>query len=99
MPKKDIRLIAKNALVAIKKSNMAVEINSAGFRKPIGEQYPSCSLLEIVYEMGIPITFGSDAHRPNQVGLNTKEIEELVKKIGFSKCATFRNRDIKITNF
>ncbi len=31
MPKRDIRLIAKDALMAIKKSNMALELNSAGY--------------------------------------------------------------------
>ncbi len=41
MPKRDIRLIAKDALMAIKKSNMALELNSAGYRKPIEEPYPS----------------------------------------------------------
>ncbi|GAB1467141.1 hypothetical protein MASR2M54_26410 [Aliarcobacter cryaerophilus] len=40
LPKKDVRLIAKNALKQIKKSNMILELNPAGLRKPIGETYP-----------------------------------------------------------
>ncbi len=55
MPKRDIRLIAKDALMAIKKSNMALELNSAGYRKPIEEPYPSRELLEVAYELDIPI--------------------------------------------
>jgi len=34
MPKKDINLIAKNALLAIKKADMTLELNVSGFRKP-----------------------------------------------------------------
>ncbi len=45
MPKKDINLIAKNALEAIKKADMVIELNVAGFRKPVAEAYPSVSLL------------------------------------------------------
>ena len=62
LPKKDIRLIAKETLHEIKKANLVLEINSAGIRKPIAETYPSIQLLEMAYEMGIDITFGSDAH-------------------------------------
>ena len=35
---------------------MVVEINAAGFRKPIGEQYPSVNLLELIAENDITIT-------------------------------------------
>ena len=38
--------IAKNALLAIKKADMTIELNVAGYRKPIGEAYPSLSLLK-----------------------------------------------------
>lgn len=93
LPKKDIRVIAKNALMAIKKSGMSIEINSAGLRKPIAEQYPSKELLEVVYELNIPITFGSDAHLVDQIGFKKDEILSLVKKIGFNKCAIYRQRD------
>ncbi len=98
-PKKDVRVIAKNALKAIKKSDMVLEISSAGLRKPVGEIYPSKELLEMAYEMDIPITFASDAHKPEQVGYKIEEIEKLAKEIGFRKCAVFRNRDRKLINF
>ena len=48
LPKKDIKTIAKDTLKKIKKSNMVVEINSAGYRKPIAEQYPSKEILEVM---------------------------------------------------
>jgi len=96
LPKKDIRLIAKNAIKEIKKQNLVVEINGAGFEKPINEQYPSKELLELVYEEGIDITFGSDAHSPNQVGRNLNRCIKLAKEIGFCKQVYFVNKE-KVT--
>ncbi len=98
-PKKDVRVIARNALKAIKKSDMVLEISSAGLRKPVGEIYPSKELLEMAYEMDIPITFASDAHKPEQVGFKIEEIEKFAKEIGYRKCAVFRNRDRELINF
>ncbi|QCD52234.1 histidinol-phosphatase [Campylobacter sp. RM16192] len=93
LPKKDVRLIAKNAIKEIKKANLTVEINAAGFRKPIGEQYPSNLLLEEIVSNGITLTFGSDAHAKNQVGLNGQKCEDIAKNLGINKCACFKNRD------
>ena len=99
LPKQDVRILAKDALLAIKKSNMTLEINPAGLRKPIGETYPSKQLLELAYEMGINITFGSDAHAVDQVGFKYEEAITLAKDIGYSKCITFNNRDSKLVTF
>jgi len=98
-PKKDIRLIAQDALKAIKKSNMVIELNSAGLRKPCKELYPSTELLEVVYELDIPITFSSDAHAIGQVGFRYDEVQTLAKKIGFSKAVTFEQRQKKLITF
>lgn len=99
LPNKDIRLIAKDALLAIKKSGMVLEVNAAGLRKPISEPYPSRNLLEMAYEMNIPITFSSDAHAVEQIGFKYEEIIQLVKEIGYSKCITFRDRDKQLVSF
>ncbi len=97
--KRDIRLIATPALKAIKKSNMVIELNSAGLRKPCKEVYPSKSLLEVAYELDIPITFSSDAHAIGQVGFKYEEVRELAKKIGFSKAVTFEQRQQQLVTF
>ena len=99
MPKKDIRLIASKALKAIKKSNMTIELNSAGLRKPIKEIYPSPLLLEMAYELEIPITFSSDAHAIGQVGFKYEEVRNLAKQIGYSKAVTFEQREAKLITF
>lgn len=99
LPKKDIRLIAKEALKEIKKSNMVIELNSAGFRKPIGESYPSQQLLEMAYEMEIDITFSSDAHKIEDVGFMYDELVAMAKKVGYKKCVSFEKKDRKLVEF
>ena len=99
LPKKDVRLIAKEAIKAIKKSNMAVELNAAGFRKPVGEQYPSHPLLEMIAEYDIPITFGSDSHALDHIGYRQEELREIAKQYGYKKCATYESRDRILVNF
>lgn len=99
LPTKDIRLLAKNALNAIRESGMSVEINVAGYRKPIEEAYPSRSLLEEIFERDIPITFGSDAHAPDQVGLYSKRAEDFARSVGYTECAVYIGRDRKLIKF
>jgi histidinol-phosphatase (PHP family) len=96
LPKKDIVELAYPALEAIKKSGMAIEINAAGLRKNINEQYPSTSILQEVKKLGIPITISSDAHAPSQVGQNREKVVNLVKKIGFSEMVYFEDRKMKV---
>jgi histidinol-phosphatase (PHP family) len=99
MPKKDIRLIATPALKAIKKSNMVIELNSAGLRKPTKEIYPSPLLLELAYELDIPITFSSDAHAIGQVGFKYDKVTKLAKKTGYTKAVTFDQRQQQLVTF
>ena len=99
MPTKNILDIAKDTLLAIKKADMVLEINMAGFRKPIGEPYPSLELLKEAYNLEIPITFGSDAHKPEQVGLYSKEIVTMAKEIGYKQCVIFTNRQKEFIDF
>jgi len=99
MPSKDIRIIAYNALKAIKKSGMAVELNGAGLRKPIKELYPSTFLLEVVYELDIPITFSSDAHSIGQVGFGYDEAKAEAHKVGYQKAVTFEQKEQKLFTF
>lgn len=99
LPNKDMRIMAKGAFNAIKKANMTIEINSSGLRKPIGEIYPSRELLEVAYELDIPITLSSDAHKVEQIGYGYDEIISLAKAVGYTKVMNFRNRDRQLVNF
>ena len=72
-----------------KKSNMILELNPAGLRKPIEETYPSKALLEEAFDLGINITFGSDAHSVEHVGFGYSEISSLAKELGYKNVLLF----------
>ncbi len=95
LPTKNIVDIASDTLHAIKTSGMVLEINGAGYRKPIAEAYPSKELLHYAYELGIDITLSSDAHTPQQVGLYGDQIVALAKSIGYTKCCYFEKKEKK----
>lgn len=99
MPNKSIGSLAHEALQAIKKADMSLELNVAGFRKPIAEAYPSISLLKEAFKIGIPITFASDAHKPEQVGLFSSEAIEMARKAGYTKCVFYQKRVKKFLDF
>jgi histidinol-phosphatase (PHP family) len=95
MPKGDIVEISKNALIAIKESGMSMELNVAGYRKDVKEAYPSKVLLNEAYKLDIPITFGSDAHMPTQVGLFEDEIMKMAKSVGYSKAVYYVKKEMR----
>lgn len=79
-------------LAAIRRSGSVVEINSTGWHKPVGEQYPESWILEACWQSGIPITLSSDAHEPDQVGRDLCRARELAWQIGYRQVAVFRRR-------
>jgi histidinol-phosphatase (PHP family) len=99
LPRQDVRILAKDALKAIKRSNMVLELNAAGLRKPIGEIYPSKALLEEAFSFDIPITFASDAHSIEQVGFGYEKAVTLAKEVGYTKAVTFQARDRELVIF
>jgi len=99
LPKQDTRLLAKNALLAIKKNNMVLEINTAGLRKPVNELYPSRALLEEAYALDIPITFSSDAHTVEHIGAGYEKAIAMAQAVGYTKAVTFKGRDRQLITF
>jgi len=99
MPRSDIVKMATPALNAIKKAGMVLELNVAGYRKKVGEPYPSRALLQKAYELKIPITFSSDAHAPEQISMNNDAIVSLAKEVGYTQCSYFIKREEHIINF
>lgn len=99
MPKTEIKDIARNALLAIKNAGMILELNVAGYRKKVAEAYPSQALLQEAFKLGIGITFSSDAHSPEQVGLYNDEIIKLARDVGYTECAYFKKREAHFISF
>lgn len=98
-PTKDLRTQIESALKAVKKANMCIELNAAGFRKEVKEQYPSEEILQIAYSLEIPISFGSDAHAVEQIGFKYSELVSLAKQVGYTKCALYRDRERELVEF
>jgi histidinol-phosphatase (PHP family) len=86
----------ENALAAIAKAGMAIEINFSGWRKPVKEQYPSAEILKLAYALKIPITFGSDAHAIDHIGYKRPLAYDLARSAGYSEAAIFENRKMRL---
>lgn len=80
------------ALAAAKAAGCALEISSAGLRKPVGEAYPEPRLLARAVALGIPVTFSSDAHAPAEVGWGYARTVETALASGVREFVTFDRR-------
>jgi histidinol-phosphatase (PHP family) len=74
-------------------------VNTAGLRKDCKEIYPSRQILELAFQKGVPITFGSDAHAPEEVGSNFAEAMDLARSVGYSECLRFAGRRAQKVKF
>jgi histidinol-phosphatase (PHP family) len=80
------------AISAAREAGCAVEISSAGLRKPVGEAYPEARLLRKLVAAGVPVTFSSDAHAPAEVGWGYERTLVLAKEAGAVEFVTFEKR-------
>jgi histidinol-phosphatase (PHP family) len=92
IPKEDCTGLFRRFLQAAGRTGTAIELNTAGLRKDCKEIYPCRKILELAFEIGVPITFGSDAHAPEEVGLNFAEAVGLAKSVGYRQRVTFLDR-------
>lgn len=83
----------EECLVLMRDCGMVLEVNAAGLRKPIGEQYPSRAILEIAKKVGVDVTLSSDAHEVNQIGFGYDICAQMLYEIGYRRIALFRKRE------
>ena len=79
------------ALRFVKSANMAVEINTSGLDRKAKEMYPSPDILKLCYQHDIPLTLGSDSHKPGEVGRHFAEAKALLRKVGYHSLVSFTN--------
>lgn len=91
-PERSVDESVLKAVNAISRAGICVEVNTAGWRKPVGEQYPSRGLLEMLRAENVPITLSSDAHFPEDVGRDFDSLVRLVVELGYTKYVTFEGR-------
>jgi len=74
------------------RSGMAAEVSSAGWRKPIGEEYPAPQLLKRLVDRGVPLTTASDAHSLPDVADRASDIRDLLTAAGVTSLQGYRGR-------
>jgi histidinol-phosphatase (PHP family) len=82
----------EQAADAIAAGGVAVEVSTAGLRKPVGELYPDPHLLELCRRGGVPATVASDAHVPHLVGCDFDRARELLRVAGYETITLFEQR-------
>lgn len=71
---------------------VALEVSTAGLRKPVGELYPDPALLAAARERGAPITLASDAHVPALVGADLERAVALARAAGYETVTVLEGR-------
>jgi histidinol-phosphatase (PHP family) len=92
LPERDLRHFYEPAVEAIAESGVAVEVSTAGLRKPVGELYPARELAEMCVEAGAAFALSSDAHLPAQVGFEYDRAVEFLDAIGVGEICVFEQR-------
>jgi histidinol-phosphatase (PHP family) len=95
-PERDPRFHYEPLVEAIAESGIAVEVSTAGLRKPVGEIYPSRALAEMCVEAGAEFALSSDAHSPDQVGYGYDDALEFLRSLGVERICVFEGRERRL---
>lgn len=92
-PEGDLRRFYELAVDGIAESGIAIELSTAGLRKPVGELYPSSAFLEMCLEAGNPVALSSDAHTPEHLGFGYDAAQRFLADHGVTELAVFEGRE------
>jgi histidinol-phosphatase (PHP family) len=90
-PGAEIEAIVNETLDFIRARNLAIELSTAGWRKPVNELYPSNRIIELAKEKQIPFTIASDAHSHAQLGDNYPRLAEKMASFGIRRICIFEH--------
>jgi histidinol-phosphatase (PHP family) len=96
LPEGDLRRFYELAMEGIAESRIAVEVSTAGLRKPVREIYPARPFLEWCLQCGCPVALSSDAHVPDQLGQGYEEARALLDDVGVTELAVFERRQRRL---
>jgi histidinol-phosphatase (PHP family) len=91
-PDGDLRRYYERAIDGIAESGIAIEVSTAGMRKPAAELYPAPAFLEMCLEAGNPIALSSDAHTPDDLGAGYDAALEVLSGMGVTELCVFERR-------
>ena len=92
-PGGDLTRYYEPVIAALAECGGAFEINTAGLRKPVAEIYPAFDFLKLACEAGVPLVINSDAHSPEQVGMDFEAARALARKAGYETSLRFQGRE------
>lgn len=92
LPEPSMTLLFEETVRVIAESGMAIELNTSGWRKGLGEAYPREEALAMCAHYGVPVTLGSDAHRPEDVAAGFPEALALLQRVGYTSTVRFDQR-------
>jgi len=95
-PDGDLRRFYELAMDGIAESGIAIELSTAGLRKPVGELYPAREFLAWCVEAGSPVALSSDAHVPDHLGYRYDQALELLDSLGVTELAVFAGRERRL---
>lgn len=89
----EVESLQDQALAVIAQTGACVEINTSGYRKMTTDPFPTVRMIAKAHELGIPFTFSSDAHHPEQVGYHRDVVAQIFEKHEIRQLATFKGRE------
>lgn len=95
-PGGDLRRFYELAMDGIAESDVAIEVSTAGLRKPAGEFYPAPGFLEMCLEAGRPVALSSDAHVPDEIGHEYERAVTWLGELGVTELAVFERRERRL---
>jgi histidinol-phosphatase (PHP family) len=95
-PERDPRFYYESAVEAIAESGIAVEVSTAGLRKPVEEIYPAPALGTMCVEAGAAFSLSSDAHVPGDVGHAYESAVSTMRDWGIEQIAVFERRERRL---
>jgi histidinol-phosphatase (PHP family) len=96
LPQGDLRRFYEPAVEAIAASGIAVEVSTAGLRKPVAELYPARGFAAMCVEAGASFALSSDAHLPEHVGFAYDRAIELLDDLGVEEICVFEQRQRRL---
>ncbi len=91
-PPRPAREYYELAMDRIAAADVAIEVSTAGLRKPVGEIYPERELLEAFAAAGKPVSLSSDAHEPEWIGYGYDQAVALMRECGIDRVCVFEGR-------
>jgi histidinol-phosphatase (PHP family) len=95
-PGGDLRRFYDLAMDGIAESDVAIEVSTAGLRKPVAEIYPAPAFLAMCVDAGRPVALSSDAHAPGDLAFRYDRALELLESVGVDRIAVFERRERRL---